>query len=132
MSIRTSEWAPLSRGSLPLDGSRRLRGDVVGDAIDACDLVDDAARHRLQQVVGQSRPVRRHGVVARDSADDDGMAIGPLVAHDADAANVGQHGEGLPQLAVEAGAVYLLANDRVSVLQDRNSLLRDLTDDAHA
>src|SRR6478735_7151992 len=45
---------------LPLDGARGLRGDVVGDPVDAGDLVDDAARHALEQVVGQAGPVGGH------------------------------------------------------------------------
>ena len=32
----------MAQGSFPLDGAWRLRGDVVGTAVDAFDLVDDA------------------------------------------------------------------------------------------
>src|SRR5713101_2077112 len=44
---------PRPPGSLPLDGARGLGGDVVDDAVDALDLVDDPARDLAQQVVGQ-------------------------------------------------------------------------------
>ena len=59
------------------------------------------------------------------------MAVGSLVAHHPDGADVGEHGERLPQLALEPGAVDLLANDRVGMLQDRDPLGRDLADDPH-
>src|SRR5438067_1968896 len=48
--------------SFPLDGGRRLGRHVVGDAVDAAHLVDDAARDFLQQPVGQLGPVGGHEV----------------------------------------------------------------------
>src|SRR4051812_15307750 len=42
--------------SLPLDRAGGLRGDVVGNPVDAPDLVDDPVGHPLQQVVGQAGP----------------------------------------------------------------------------
>src|SRR5229473_7491498 len=56
---------PRPPGSLPLDGARGLGGDVVDDAVDALDLVDDPARDPAQQVVGQPRPVGGHGIETR-------------------------------------------------------------------
>ena len=75
-----------------------------------------------EQVVRQPRPVGRHRIVAGHGPDDDRMAVRALVAHHADRADVGEHGERLPQLAIEPGAVDLLANDRVGMLQDRDAL----------
>ena len=37
---------------LPLDGARGFAGDVVADAIDAIDFVDDAAGNGLEQSRG--------------------------------------------------------------------------------
>src|SRR5438045_1892409 len=77
---------------LPLDGARRLRRDVEGDAIDARDLVYEAAGHALQDLVGKPRPVGGHGVLAGDGAHDDRIRVGALVAHHPHAADHRQHG----------------------------------------
>ena len=79
---------------------------------------------------GQVRPVGGHGVVAGDGADRDRVAVGALVALHADAADDGQDGEALPQLAVEARLADLLLDDRVRALQHVDALARDLADDA--
>src|SRR5437764_13286007 len=47
-------------GLLPLDSGRRLRGDVVDDAIDAGYFVHDARRDSGQHVVRQPSPIGRH------------------------------------------------------------------------
>src|SRR5580704_16023384 len=70
--------------SLPLDRARWLGGDVVGDAIHAGNLVDDAARDPFEHLVWQARPVRGHGVVARDSPNHDRVGVSALVSHHAD------------------------------------------------
>ena len=60
------------------------------------------------------------------------MGVGPLVPHHADGPDVGEHGERLPQLALEARPRDLLADDRIGVLEDRHPLGGDLADDPHA
>jgi len=47
---------------LPFDRRRRLGGNVVGDAIDALDLVDDARGDALEDAVGELEPVGGHEV----------------------------------------------------------------------
>src|SRR5262245_62362488 len=49
----------------PFDGARRLGGDVVDNAVDLRDLVDDAVADAFEYVCRQSRPVRCHCVLAR-------------------------------------------------------------------
>src|SRR5258705_2336705 len=93
---------------LPLDGGRRLRGDVVHDAVHAPHLVDDAAREPGEEIAGQSRPVGRHAVGRGDGADGDHVLVGALVAHDADRLDRQEDGERLPEVAVEAGPTDLL------------------------
>src|SRR2546428_9502258 len=102
-------WSP----SLPLDGARRLAGDVVSDAVDAGDLVDDAPADDVEEVVGEAGPVGRHGVLRRDRPEDDGVRVGPAVALDPHRADGGKDGEGLPDVAIEPGLVDLLAHDCV-------------------
>ena len=60
------------------------------------------------------------------------MGVGALVAHHTDGANVGKHGERLPDVALQAGQTNLLAHDEVRVLQQRHLVGGHLTDDAHA
>ena len=84
MSLRLrSGQAPTSRfiASFPLDRAGRLRRDVVDDAVDAGDFVDDAVGDAGEHVVGQAGPVGRHGVVGGDGAERDDVAVGAEVAH---------------------------------------------------
>src|SRR5262245_19046052 len=115
--------------SFPLDRAGRLRRDVERNAVHAGNLVDDAARDRLEQVVGQARPVGGHRVLRGHCPDHDRVRVGPLVALDAHRADRRQHGERLPQLAVEPGTSHLLLQDRVGLAQDLEPLVCDLADD---
>src|SRR5438034_514531 len=54
------------------------------------------------------------------------VLIGPPVAHHADGLHRQQHGEGLPDLVVEAGLSNLIDIDRIRVAQDVELFLRDL------
>src|SRR3954466_10720745 len=86
-------------GSLPLDRARRLRRDVEDHPVHLRDLVDHPRGDAFQQVVGQPCPVGRHRVVTRDSADDDDVPVGALVALHANRAQVAREdAERLPQL----------------------------------
>src|SRR5881396_617606 len=116
---------------LPLDGGRRLRRDVVDDAVHALHLVDDAAREPGEEIAGQPRPIGRHAVGRGDGADGDHVLVGALVAHDADRLDRQEDGERLPEVAVEAGRADLLLDDRVRPAQDREPLGIDGADDAH-
>jgi hypothetical protein len=53
---------------LPFYGRRGLGGNIVDNAVDAVYLVNDAVGDTRQQVVGQTRPVGGHGVIAGDGA----------------------------------------------------------------
>src|SRR4051794_35418195 len=46
-----------SRRLFPLDGARRLAGNIQSHPIHARNLVDDAVAYPLQEIVRQSRPV---------------------------------------------------------------------------
>ena len=78
---------------------------------------------------GMPRPVGRHRVLGGHRTDDDGVRVRALVALDADRADRRQHGEALPQLAVEIGPTDLLEQDRVRAPQDGEPLLGDVADD---
>ena len=83
-----------------------------------------------QHVAGQPRPVGRHRVDARHAAHGDGVLVGAIVAHHADALDREEDGEGLPELVVEARAADLLRDDRVGAPQRLETLGRDLADHA--
>ena len=107
-----------------------LGGDVVEDAVDALDLVHDAAGDGVEQLPRQARKVGGHEVLCLYRAQRDGVVIGALVAHDADRAQVCERGEILVDAALETGLGDLLAEDGVRLADDVQLLLGDLADDA--
>ena len=62
--------------------------------------------------------VRRHAVDRGHGAQRADEVVGAAVAHDADGLHRQQHGEGLPDLVVEAGLADLVEIDRVGLAQD--------------
>jgi hypothetical protein len=48
--------------SFPLDCAGWLGGDVIDDAVDALDLVDDARRRAAKEIVGEVEIVGRHAI----------------------------------------------------------------------
>ncbi len=68
----------------PLDCGGGFGGDVVDDAVDAFDLVDDAVRGARQEVGGETGPVGGHAVARGDGAEGEDVFVGTLVAHDTD------------------------------------------------
>src|SRR5262245_13877654 len=90
---------------LPLDRRRRLRADVVDDAVDAANFIDDARGDSREEFVWQTGPVGGHAVAALDGADGRRVLVGSLVAHDADALNRQQYRKTLPQPCVPSVAL---------------------------
>ena len=60
----------------------------------------------------------------------DGVVVGALVAHDADAAHGEQHGEALPDAVIPVAGFHLGDDDGVGFAQDAESLARDVAEDA--
>ena len=75
--------------SFPLNRCRGFAGDVVADAVDAADFVDDADGDAVEDVVGDARPVGGHEIAGVDSTQSKCVIIRPTVAHDADGAHGG-------------------------------------------
>ena len=118
--------------SLPLDRRRRLRGDVVDDAVDAPHLVDDPARDAREQLVRQLRPVGGHPVHALHRAHRDDLLVGALVAHHADASAPAAAPRSLPEFVRARLARSPRDDDRVGRRSIAQPLARDLAEDAHA
>ena len=74
---------------LPLNRRWRFAGDVVADAVDAADFVDDADGDAVEDVVGDARPVGGHEIAGVDSTQSKCVIIRPTVAHDADGSHIG-------------------------------------------
>ncbi len=91
-----------NRRLLPFDRCGRLATDVVADAVDAFDLVDDSRAHPGEQVVRQAAPVGRHEVVRVDAANRDRVVIRSCVSHHADTLHGQQHGKCLAGFAVQS------------------------------
>ena len=66
--VMTGLFRPV--GSLPLDGSGRLGGQVIEDVVDALDLGDDPAGDMVQQRIGDGLDGCGHGVGDVHRADD--------------------------------------------------------------
>ena len=90
------------RRLLPLDGRRWLRRDVVANAIDTLDLVDDVVGNLGEEVVRQMSPVGCHGITRCDGTQGYRVLVGALVAHHANAADIAEEdGSCLPNLVLD-------------------------------
>ena len=136
------------RQLFPLDGCRGFGGDVVDDAVDAADLVDDLVGDVPQEVIGEGEPVGGHAVGRNDGPQRDRILVGPFVAHDAHALDRQQDDPGLPDGVVQvrrhdprvgsgreahAGAVVgpqAADKDVVGLAQHAEFFFRDVADDA--
>ncbi len=115
-----------------LDRPWRLASAVIEHAIDALDLVDDAARDLLQDIPRERRALGGHEVARENGSERDGMVVRPAVSHDADASHIRERGEVLAEGLVDAGLGDLFAIDGIGLLDDLDLLRRDLADDADA
>jgi len=102
----------------PLNRGRRLARNIIHDAVDVADFVDDAAGDFVEDVVGDLGIVGGHEVGGRHAAEGQEIVVGAAVTHDADGADVGEDGKVLIDVTVEAGGADLLAEDRVGVAED--------------
>ena len=120
------QGVPPSLQSFQLHRGGGLGGDVVEDAVDALDLVHDAAGDGVEQLPRQTRKVGGHEVLCLYRAQRDGVVIGALVAHDADRAQVCERGEILVDAALEARPGDLLAEDGVRLRSMDNCLMKNI------
>ena len=116
--------------SFPLNRCRGFAGDVVADAVDAADFVDDADGDAVEDVVGDARPVGGHEIAGVDSTQSKCVIIRPTVAHDADGAHGGQNGEILAEAAVKTSLGDLVTEDEIRVAQRIELFLGDIADHA--
>ena len=119
------------RGLFPLHRCGGLAGNIVYDAVDALDLVDDAAADLVEQLVGDARPVGSHEVLGRHGAQGEHTVVAAAIAHDANGTRVGQDGEILVHFLIFTDLFQLLAVDRVGKAQRVGLLLGDLAHDAN-
>ena len=136
--IRTRERSPESLditgffgffALFPLDGGRGFTCDVVDDAVDALDLIDDAGRDPVQYVVGDSGPVGGHEVAGGDGTEGQGIVIGPAVTHDTHRTGVGEDGKILVDGGTQAGSGDLLPVNGIGVPQAVQLVLGQVSDD---
>ena len=113
-----------------LNRCRRFRGVVEHDAVDVLDLVHDAVGGGGDGLCRQDRDLGGHEIRRGDGAQGDGVIVGALVAHDADAAHVGQRGKVLARALGHGQLIDLLAPDGVGILHDGDLLGGHVADDA--
>ena len=104
-------------------------------------MVDDVGRHLCHKLVGQVRPVGRHGVGAGHGAQCHGTLVSALVAHHAHALYGQKHHARLPNLVVKAllaafrvgGFPFAQPADKdvVGILQHAHLLGRDVAENTH-
>mgnify|MGYP007069933355 CR=1 FL=1 len=129
LAVRINKGSFVSLELFQLDGSRGLGGDVVEDAVDAGDFVDDAGHAALENGPGEFGRLGGHEVAGQDGAEDDGHAVGPVVALDADGAHVGQGGKILAQRDIHACFVKLFAEYGVCLLDNLHFVGSDFSYD---
>ena len=113
-----------------LYSSGRLTGNVVEHAVDSFHLIDNAVHSGLEDIPGNLCRLCSHKVAGDDSAQDDGQAVGAVVAHDSDAVHVGEGGKILTEILVHTGFVKLFPEDIVGILHDLDLVGCDLTHNA--
>ena len=86
--------------SLPLNRARRLRREVVENAVDVFYFGGDSLCDVLEKLEGNVLDGGGHGVGGVDGADDGGIGKGALAVLDAHALEVGHGGKVLPDLAL--------------------------------
>src|SRR4029453_8040297 len=84
----------------PFNRRWRLRADVVNDAIDSLDLVDDPARDTGQKIVWEAGPIGGHAVSAFGGSNGDGVFIRTRITHHAHTLNGQEHRKTLPESRV--------------------------------
>src|SRR5580704_14459943 len=115
---------------LPLDRTRRFRGHVVDDAVDAAYFVDDAGGGAAEHLVRERVVVGGHAVGRGDGAQRADIVVGARVAHHAHGLDRKQHREGLPDLVVEPGFADFVEEDGVGALEYLHALRGHLAGDA--
>ena len=114
-----------SRRLFPFDGARGLRGEVVQHAVHARNLRDDALRDVMQQLVRDLLDGGGHRVAGIDGTDDDRPVPAALVVLDTRGLIVGNDGEVLPDLALQAILREFFAQDGVALTQGLQPVARD-------
>ena len=97
------------------DRGGRFGRDIIDDAVDALDLVDDAHGDAIEHIVRDARPVGGHEVRRRDAAQRERIVIRAAVAHNTDRAHIRQHREVLIHRLLQVRLGDLVAEDEVRV-----------------
>ena len=123
------DWAFSGMQSFPLNRRGGFGGNIVHDAVDAGDVVDDLAGNLIQQLVGNAGPLGGHKIVGGHGPQGQSIVVGPAVAHDTHGAGVGQHGEILADALVLVSLLQGVAENGIRIIgeitRERLDLLRE-------
>ena len=108
----------------------RLGRVVEHNAVNVLDFVDDAVGGGGDGLGRQDRDLGRHEIGRRDGAQGDGVIVGALVAHDADAAHIRQRGKVLTRALGHGELIDFFAPDGVGILHDGDLLRSYIANDA--
>ena len=78
---------------LPLNRRRGLAGNVIDDAADTVDFIDDAIGGAVEDIVRNASPFGGHEVVGGDGAKTEYIIVGTVVAHYAYSGKIGKDSE---------------------------------------
>ena len=110
--------------------NRAVAGNVVEHPVDSLHLVDNAVHSGLEDIPRNLGRLGGHEVAGDDSAQDNGQAVGAVVAHDSDAVHVGEGGEILAQVLVHTCLMQLFSENVVRLPHDFSFVRCDFANDA--
>ena len=116
--------------SLPLDGGRRLGGDIPDHAVDAFDLGGDLLGDHGNELERKFDDSRLDELRRRNGADRDDVTERARSVDHSDGLDVRHYREELLGLLVELGLGHLVAEDEIGLAEDVELLLRELAEAA--
>lgn len=116
--------------SFKLNRCWRLGRVVEHNAVDVLDFVDDAVSGGGDGLGRQDRDLGRHEIGRRDGTQGDGVIVGALVTHNADAAHIGQRGKVLAGALGHGELIDLLTPDGIGILHDGDLFGGHIANDA--
>ena len=113
------------QNSLPLDSARGLRTEVVENAIYALYFARNTVNYLVKNRVGNFLDGGGHSVLGIDGANYRGPTLVSAVVLNANALDVGNYYEILPNLLGKAALVELVAKDRVCLAESVETVASD-------
>jgi hypothetical protein len=121
----------LERHLFHLNGTRRFASDIIDDATDTVDLIDDPPADSFQKLAVEREPVGGHEISCFHGTEDNHLSVHPLVSHDTDHTHIFRQDscKSLRDLSVQASGDDFVDEDLVGLTSDLELCLVHLADD---